>query len=556
MDTKKKKATVVGDKKPATQAKIVIRNLIITLLFAAVYFYVALPAINLHNPEFYGFFFILSAIFCVLSIISNAAIRTETDGKEVWKKIKQSCAVPLIICAGLVLLFIFGSLLSSVILRSGSYKQLITVTKSDDFAGEVAEVSFDRIPMLDKDSATRLGDRKLGELEDMVSQFEVLPNYTQINYKSRPVRVATLAYGDLFKWFGNMSDGLPAYIIIDMVTQNAEVVRLSEGMKYSTADHFGRNINMHMRFNYPTFMFGNVHFEIDESGQPYWVCPRIERTIGLFGGTDINGVVLVNAVTGECEYVTDVPTWVDAVYDAALIIEQYDYYGQYQNGFLNSLFGQKGVSVTTAGYNYVAMNDDVYVYTGITSVGGDESNIGFILCNQRTKETRYYTCAGAEEYSAMESAQGIVQHLQYSATFPLLLNVASQPTYFMSLKDQAGLVKMYAMVNVQQYNIVASGQTVAECEADYLKLLANNGIGGGDLTPSSEISGRVTDARAAVIDGMSYYYFSLDTSGDVYYRVSAKDSESAVMINVGDEVSIIVSGGAGQIVHASSIAKK
>ena len=188
----------------------------------------------------------------------------------------------------------------------------------------------------------------------------------------------------------------------------------------------------------------------DEDGTPYWVCAKKEKTIGLFGGTDNHGAVLVNAITGESEYLTEPPEWVDHVYSAELIIEQYDYYGQYHNGFWNSIFGQRDVTVTTDGYNYLAEGDDVYLYTGVTSVGGDESNIGFLLSNQRTKETKYYPCAGATEYSAMDSAEGQVQNLRYTATFPLLLNVAEQPTYFMALKDASELVKMYAMVNVNQ----------------------------------------------------------------------------------------------------------
>ena len=246
--------------------------------------------------------------------------------------------------------------------------------------------------MLDADSAQRLGSRKLGELADMVSQFEILPTYTQINYQGRPVRVTSLAYGDIIKWFTNRSEGLPAYLIIDMVTQEAEVVRLSEGMKYTTAEHFGRNLYRHLRFHFPTMMFAQPVFEIDDEGTPYWVCSRVVKTIGLFGGTDIQGAVLVNAITGESTYYAyeDVPSWVDRVYASDLIMQQYDYYGLYQNGFLNSIFGQRDVTQTTEGYNYIAINDDVYMYTGVTSVTSDQSNIGFLLSNQRTKETFFY----------------------------------------------------------------------------------------------------------------------------------------------------------------------
>ncbi len=448
--------------------------------------------------------------------------------------------VPLLIIAAVFVVYVIGGLLSSVILRSGAYSRLMTV-ESGSFTQDIEEISFDQIPMLDRDSAEKLGDRKLGELADMVSQFEVAENYTQINYHGRPVRVTPLKYGDIFKWFNNRGEGLPAYLIIDMVTQEVEVVRLPEGMRYTTAEHFSRNLYRHLRFQYPTFLFDEPTFEIDEEGTPYWVCSRIVKRIGLFGGTDVEGAVLVNAITGESEYYTDVPTWVDGVYSADIIMDQYDYYGTYQNGFLNSMFGQKNVTVTTEGYNYIAANDDVYVYTGITSVGSDESNIGFILTNQRTKQTTFYAIAGAEEFSAMNSAEGVVQHLNYNATFPLLLNISNQPTYFMALKDYAGLVKMYAMVNVQQYQIVATGTTVAECQENYQKLLRQNNLSVGEtpvLPAENETAGgRVTSIRTAVIDGTTMYYINLDDSA-VTYRISASDEEKVVLLKLGDQITI------------------
>ena len=189
--------------------------------------------------------------------------------------------------------------MSSVVLRAGSYKELLGVQQGD-FTSDVDEISFDSIPLLDKDSATRLATRKLGELSDMVSQFEVVSSSTQINYNGRPVRVSMLQYGDVIKWFNNQSEGIPAYIITDMISQEVTLVRLDEGIKYSPYDYFGRNLERHLRLNYPTYMFDTPVFEIDDDGTPYWICPRIVKTIGLFGGTDVKGAVIVNAVTGEC----------------------------------------------------------------------------------------------------------------------------------------------------------------------------------------------------------------------------------------------------------------
>ena len=532
-------------------------NLGVTLLFGLGYFYFELPALNFHAEEFYVFVFLLCAVYCVCAVLTSGF---QGEGvKGYFGFVKKQCTIPFLVLVALIAAIIIGGLTSWVVIRAGSYSKLLSI-KDGDFASEVEEISYNQIPMLDEDSAARLGSRKLGELADMVSQFEILPSYTQINYQGRPVRVTSLAYGDLVKWFTNRSAGLPAYLIIDMVTQEAEVVRLDEGMKYTTAEHFGRCLPRHLRFHYPTYMFADPVFEINEEGEPYWVCPRMVKTIGLFGGTDIQGAVLVNAVTGESQYYEEVPNWVDHVYDANLIMEQYDYYGMYHNGFINSIFGQRDVTHTTEGYNYIAIGDDVYMYTGVTSVTSDQSNIGFILSNQRTKETHFYSVAGATEASAQASAMSQVQQMRYVATFPLLLNIADQPTYFMSLKGEDGLVKMYAMVNVQQYNIVETGSTVAECEANYRRALADSGLisdGDAEAVPSDqeEISGAIAEIRTAVLDGNSYYFLRLEGQ-DTFYAVNAAENPLAVILNAGDQVTIAYTAGeGGGILSGTSVAR-
>ena len=512
-------------------------NLGVTLVFALVYFYAELPAINLHAEEFYVFAFLVCAVYCVCAVLTSGF---QGDGVKGYVGfVKKQCTVPFLAFIALIAVIAVSSITSWVVLRAGAYSQLLTI-ESGDFTAEIEEISYDQIPMLDADSAARLGSRKLGELADMVSQFEILPTYTQINYQGRPVRVTSLRYGDLIKWFTNRSQGLPAYIVIDMVTQEANVIRLEEGMKYTTAEHFGRNLYRHLRFHYPSMMFDEPVFEIDESGTPYWVCSRIVKTIGLFGGTDIQGAVLVNAITGESTYYEEVPSWVDRVYSSDIIMEQYDYYGMYHNGFLNSIFGQRDVTLTTDGWNYIAINDDVYMYTGVTSVTSDQSNIGFILSNQRTKETHFYSIAGATETSAMESAQSQVQQMRYNATFPLLLNIADQPTYFMALKGDDGLVKMYAMVNVEQYQIVETGQTVAACESNYRQALANagligagqTGVSGGDVRTQDGI---IAEIRTSVIDGNTHFYVRLE-NGIGFLDFNAAQVPRAVLLDVGDHI--------------------
>lgn len=384
-----------------------------------------------------------------------------------------------------------------------------------------------------------LGNRKMGSMVDMVSQFEVSSLYSQINYKGRPVRVTPLVYASPIKWLTNMKNGIPAYITIDMATQKTELVKLKEGMRYSEAEYFNRNIYRHLRFNYPTYIFDQLSFEIDEEGTPYWICPVKKYNIGLFGGQTIGRVVLCNAVTGECtDYkVEDCPTWVDRVYPADLLIELYDYHGTLVNGYFNSILGQKGCLQTTDGYNYLAIDDDVWVYTGVTSVSGDRSNVGFVLMNQRTKETKYYEIPGAEEYSAMDSAEGQVQNLGYQATFPLLLNISGEPTYFLALKDNAGLVKKYAMVNIQQYQNVAIGDTVAACEKTYIKMIKGSGAAAADEN-TKEITGKIQRMAQGVIDGNTHFYIVLEGNSDLIFDVPITDFLGIVKYGEGDTITI------------------
>lgn len=531
---------------------------LITLAFGLVYYYFALPAINLHAMEFYVFILLLCAVTAVAELAQEAF--TASGARDYVRHLRRSTALPFYVACLCIVFIIVGSIIGWRVFRARDYADLLQ-TQDGDFASEVAEISFDDIPMLDKDSANVLANRKLGELSDLVSQFEVYGDSFQINYQDRPVRVTYLNYGDVFKWLSNQKNGIPAYLIIDMVTQDVTVHRLENGIRYSPSEYFFRDLNRYLRLKYPTKMFSDVNFEIDENGDPYWVATVVTKKVGLFGGTDAVGAVLLNAVTGDCTYYEagSVPTWVDRVFTAELLMQQYDYYGLYHNGFWNSLFGQRGCTETTSGYNYIAQDDDVWIYTGVTSVSGDQGNIGFILVNQRTKESRYYACAGAEEYSAMSSAQGAVQQYAYEATFPLLLNVGGQPTYFMALKDASSLVKMYAMVNVQQYQIVSTGASVSDCAANYEALLVNNGIldaySGLETAGLQTASGTLTDIRSAVIDGNTVYYLRLSGS-DVYYSISAADDAAAVTLNPGDRVDITYAPADGNLVPARSVLLK
>ena len=532
-------------RKTLSRGKSLLIALAVTLVFGFLYFYFRLPAINIHSGDLYVFIILLCAVFGACTLLLSGA---QASGAREWvTTARKRAAVPFYIVCLCLAVVVVGTVIGWKVFRARDYASLLPI-EDGDFASEVAEISFDQIPMLDSDSANVLATRRLGELADLVSQFEVNPESYQINYHDRPVRVTYLNYGDVFKWLNNQKAGIPAYLVIDMVTQEVEVARIDQGIRYSPSEYFFRDIDRYLRFKYPTKIFSDVNFEINEDGEPYWVATVVTKRVGLFGGEDAVGAVLVNAVTGESTYydVSEVPQWVDRVFTAGLILEQYNYYGLYHGGFWNSLFGQSGCTESTAHYNYIAQDDDVWLYTGITSVTGDRGNIGFILVNQRTKEARYYPCAGAEESSAMASAMGAVQQYSYQATAPLLLNTGGQPTYFMALKDASQLVKMYAMVNVQQYNIVAIGNSVDECVENYEELLLQNDIHVSTLPGSAEgsetLSARVEAVRSAVIDGNTLFYLSFEGE-EGWYTISAADCPEAAVLSPGDRATITFTPG-------------
>lgn len=515
------------------KGKLKIIAVLAVVLLAAGYYYAALPALNLHSADLWMFLIMLTLFVAAVYIFRKRPTRYELKKLKGFKVIEGILIV-------LVLAYLIGSLLSSQIVNAKKYQKLLDV-QDGEFTKDIEELSFDQIPLLDRDSALILGNRKMGSMVDMVSQFEVDDLYSQINYQDRPVRVSPLRYASLIKWFTNLREGIPAYIKIDMATQNTELVKLGEGMKYTTSDHFNRNIYRHLRFRYPTYIFNELSFEIDDDGVPYWVCPVRKYNIGLFGGITVGRVVLCNAVTGETQDypINEVPEWIDRAYSADLLVELYDYYGTLKHGYFNSILGQKDCLMTTNGYNYLAIDDDVWVYTGVTSVSGDQSNVGFVLMNQRTMETKFYAIEGATETSAMSSAEGQVQNLKYQATFPLLLNISGEPTYFIALKDDAGLVKKYAMVNVQKYQIVAIGDTVSACEENYTNLMYENGIKtvAEDTREIEKITAPISRIVQGVIDGNSHYFVMLEGSDDIF-DISIAEYISIIGYDVGDKVTI------------------
>lgn len=510
----------------------------ILIVIEATFYYVVTPAINIHN----GGFWIWLIITCILVGICMVDLNWAPGKKAANKNIFMVKAGKWLLIAAVVLaaLFIICMITSSALFNASKYAGLITITDGvfEDDIKENEDITD--IALMDTASAQIIGERAIGSLSDVVSQYEVSNSYSTIDYNGRPMKVAALEYAGFFKYLNNKSNGIPGYVLVDPVKNEASYVELEKPIIYSPSAYFDKNLERHVQMAYPTYLFNGYYLELDNDGNPYYICPTLTANAGLFGAKDIKGVVICDPCTGDTVYYDagDVPGWVDRVYDGDLVCQKYDWYGTLSGGFMNSIIGNKGCKQTTEDYGYKVIDGDVWVYTGVTSVNNDESNIGFVLINLRTCESKYYSIAGAEEYSAMSSAEGQVQHLGYTASFPSLINISGIPSYIMVLKDSAGLVKMYAIVNVEKYNIVATGSTQKEALASYNKLLTENNILDvvelSEDIPHKDIT--VSDIQYIYMDGETYVYIT-DTSGSVY-KQKFSENENLIFIHKDDKITV------------------
>lgn len=537
-----------------------------TLLVLFIGFFGFCIALNIHNPALWVLAAIALFVFIFITRLAMGktdfgweTVSKKTGSKGRTKKITKFNFNIKYYIAPIALLVLTAviAVSGSTLFNATSYSKILKVTESD-FKTDLAEtVSTDSIALMDTASARMLGDREIGSLSDVVSQFDVSFEYTQIDYNGKPVKVSALEYAGFFKWINNKDKGVKGYVTVNPVTMSASF-KESEGMKYIPSAYFAEDARRHIRMEYPTLMIDNLHFEVDENGKPYYVASIIEKTISLFGGKTVSGCIVLDPVSGEIvKYEsTDIPKWIDVVFNGDLICEQYNWHGMLQNGYLNSLFAKKDCKqVTTyfaeddtedaeddvpvSDYGYIAKDGDIWIYTGITSVNGDSSNIGFLLSNERTGESRYYTVAGADEKSAMAAAEGEVQEKDYQASFPSLINIDGYPTYIMVLKDSGGLVKLYATVNVEQYNLVTTAATQAECIEKYKALLGIE----EPQEPTEEEKTRtlqIASIKYIDIDGNTYIYL-IDTENNIF-KAKASAHENMLLLNEGDKVKITYSG--------------
>ncbi len=515
----------------------VILYLLAVLILAGLVYYVTLPPMNIHSGGFWTFVIFLgivvTASYFVIGTITGKMF-TETvrfpSGNIDFQASMEGAKTKFPKVMGLLGLavaafLIVGSVVGSQMFRAKTYSSLITV-EEEDFSSGIAETEYvTDIALMDTASARIIGARTLGTLSDLVSQYQVSYNYTQIAMQnaageSHPYKVAPLEYESFFKWVKNRQAGIPGYVKVDTVKFEAEFVRLTgDYIRYSPSAYFSKNLTRALRFAYPTAIFGSVCFEVDDAGHPYWVASTMKPHAGLFGAMDVDKVVTLDAVTGETAIYApaDSPDWIDIVYYGDLICRKYDWYGMLRGGYLNSAFSQVNCVVTTDDFGY-------------------EANIGFILANSRTGEYKFFSVAGAEEYSAMSAAEGSVQQYGYRASFPSLINVGGEATYIMVLKDASGIVKMYSMVNVKNYNIVVTSTTQDEVFRLYKAALAQNGAR-IETAAEESLETVLNEIVYVVVNGETVVY--LKTEAGIFRTAF---SEDLLFLEEGDRISLEIGG--------------
>jgi energy-coupling factor transporter transmembrane protein EcfT len=498
--------------------------LVLALLF--IIDYITLPAWNLRNPMLYILLAILITVWTVVFQFLSRKLFS-------WTKFAY------LISIGLIAFTVVFGFLSSEMLNASKYQQQIEITSNVSFDSSFESIALNKIPVVDKSTAIKLGEKQIGTIQSLGSQYNVNPKYTIISQNNALYRVANLEYRDFIKWINNRSQGITSFVKVNVSNpSDVSLINLQDGMKILPNALFNDNLYRFVRFNHRDKILGSYAFELDDQNKPYFVVSVLSPEIGLFGGLSAQGAIIVDPVNKTSEYfdIEGLPQWVDHVQPTEIAWSQIDNWGYYINGFFNTLFAQKDMIQTTEGYNYVLLNDQIHVYSGLTSVGSDRSIVGFSLINLRTKEARFYQLGGADEYAAMSSAQGQVQHLGYVATFPVLINIEGVPTYFIALKDREELVKMYAMVAVTNYDAVGVAESVNQAYQAYVTRLTSLNMIDTIIQPTNQKDITILSKDLVVIDGNTYVIFK-DEVGDLYsFKLSL--NLNALFIEPGSSVKI------------------
>lgn len=454
--------------------------------------------------------------------------------------------IPIIVIGAIIVVANIVGLTGGTMLfqANNAYKQLGEVEESS-FTDSIVPIDNTQIPIVDEDLALKQAEKKLGEEPGLGSIVDV-GDFTLQQVDGELTFVAPLEHSGMWKYFDNKTT--PGYITVSATDpDDVQLVQELDGkeikLRYLETACFGDKLLRHIRNSgYRTTGLTDMSFELDESGRPYWTVTIYENT-AFWGLPEANGVLVCDAQTGECELysIEEAPDWIDKIQPDDFIDEQIDNYGDYGKGFWNSIFGKNGVINKTPGLLTVYNNGECYYYTGMTSVGNDDATTGFMMVNTRTKEAKFFQMAGATEESAQASAEGKIQEKGYNATLPVPINVQGIPTYFMTLKDKSGLIKAYAMVNIENYSIVATGESIDQVEQTYIDAMladGNDAVIGSDEAYSYSVEGTVTRISANISNGNTVYYMIINDDTTKLYVAASKLSNELPITREGDNVKI------------------
>lgn len=515
-------------------------SIVFFLFIAFLLFYVGMPTINY---GFSGFPFVL-LVLAFLAVILSTGLKMSADKKQVQVAKKPNRSLFIIIAVLLGYMIVTPLLTSLPLFRASAYQTLIgKVANGQKISNHIAPISIDEIRVVDEDLAHLLGEKILGSQPALGSQVE-LGEFSIQKVNNDLYWVAPLLHSGFFKWVNNQ-EGTAGYVMVSATNErDVKLVQNVGGnavkIKYQPGAYFQSNIERLLYFSgYSTVGLTDFSFEIDDKGIPFWVVTKYKKEIG-FSGNEATGIVLVNAQTGAIkEYsIATTPKWVDRIQPINFIEDQLNDWGEYVHGYWN--FSNSNKLQITEGLTLVYGDDNrSYWYTGLTSVGKEESAVGFVLVDTRTKETTFYKQGGATEYAAQSSAQGKVQEKGYEASLPIPYNINNIPTYVMTLKDKGGLVKMFAMVAIADYTIVGVGNTMREALTSFKNVynMSGNKINPNTVSNKKMMSTVVTRIQNDVKNGNSFYYFKVKDYPNIFVGSSQISSQLPVTM-IGDSIKI------------------
>lgn len=511
---------------------------VVTVLIGVWGNYLFTPAWSFRSPGMWWFLLIMGIIaLCIFGIV-EWFLNEENDEPPI-------CSIVIaVVCVIIFITMIIGSATGAEMFNANKFQKLIEIEEAD-FERDIPKANEEtELFIVDVSTARKLGDRTVGSIEN-ISWYDVDEEYNLIKYQGEYYRISELNYGGFWKYNKAKNAGIPGYVLVNATNQEAEFVQLEDPIKYSPSAHFGYKLDRHLRKQYSSYMFGTSFFEIDEDGNPYYVTAVKRPTIGLFDGKVEESFIITNAYNGESEEysVDDLPEWVDHAFDLSYLMEVTDYNQKYVHGWWNAQKTKTDVNATTYSYGSeyyntaITSDGEIVFYTGVTPANNAETNIGFVLANPRTGEVCYYYCPGAEETSAMKAAEGLVQNMGYVATFPTILNVDGEETYFMLLKDNAGLVQRYALCNIENYSKIVQAETFEETLRLYKEKIGTKTPEEIEKEEKLEATGLITSLYQAQIDGCTFYYFTIEGSSNLYMS-SIKNSNKQVLLKEGTKVKI------------------